>query len=121
VPTAIFAIFFIIGLDFDYTDSLRNQTIVCAERATEVNCVIAAGKSRSALRARLNGSGGKIKGGARKRLRGDFLLVIDLTVPADPREHDASQVGFQKSVRLGKRIIEPGAFFKLVSIHVRPA
>ena len=75
-------------------------------------------KSRSALPARLNGSGGKIKGGARKRLRGDFLLLIDLTVPADPREHDAPQVGFQKSVRLGEGIIEPGAFFKFVSIHI---
>jgi hypothetical protein len=39
-------------------------------------------------------------------------------VPADPREHDASQVGFQQSVRLGQGVIEPGAFFKFVSIHI---
>ena len=46
------------------------------------------------------------------------LIFVDLAVPADPGEHDGSQVGFEQSVRLGEGIIEPGAFFKLVSIHI---
>jgi hypothetical protein len=39
-------------------------------------------------------------------------------VPADPREHDASQVGFEQPMRLRQRIIQPGAFFEFVSIHI---
>jgi hypothetical protein len=60
----------------------------------------------------------KFQGAASKRLRGGFLIFVDLAVPTDPREHDAPQVAFQQSVRLGQGIIEPGAFFKFVSIHI---
>jgi hypothetical protein len=56
-----------------------------------------------------------------KRLRGGLLILVDLAVPAYSREHDAPQVAFQQSVRLGQGVIQPGAFFKFVSIHVRPA
>jgi hypothetical protein len=39
-------------------------------------------------------------------------------VPADSGQHDVSEVGFQQPVRLGQGIIEPGAFFKFISIHI---
>lgn len=39
-------------------------------------------------------------------------------MPADSGEHDISEVGFQQPVRLGQSIIEPGAFFKFISIHI---
>ena len=47
-----------------------------------------------------------------------MLILVDLAVPADSRKHDVSQAGFQQSVRFGKGIIEPGAFFKFISIHI---
>jgi hypothetical protein len=46
------------------------------------------------------------------------LILVDLAVPADSRKHDVSQAGFQESVCFGKGIIEPGAFFKFISIHI---
>jgi hypothetical protein len=45
-------------------------------------------------------------------------VLVDLAVPADPGQHDASQVSFEKPVCLRQRIVKPGAFFKFVSIHV---
>ena len=47
-----------------------------------------------------------------------MLILVDLAVTADSRKHDVSQSGFQESVRLGKGIIEPGAFFKFITIHI---
>ena len=46
------------------------------------------------------------------------LIFVDLAMPADPGEHDGTQMCFQESVRLGEGIIESGAFFKFVTIHV---
>jgi hypothetical protein len=69
--------------------------------------------------ARFNGSGGKFHSAAGKVPRAEFaLILVDVTVAADPREHDISEAGFQKPVRLGESIIEPGAFFKFASIHI---
>jgi hypothetical protein len=39
-------------------------------------------------------------------------------VPVDSREHDAPQVAFKQSVRLVQGVVQPGTFFKFVSIHV---
>jgi len=61
---------------------------------------------------------GKFQGAASQGTARWFSIFIDLAVPTDPREHDAPQVAFQQSVCLGQGIIEPGAFFKFVSIHV---
>jgi hypothetical protein len=60
----------------------------------------------------------KFQGAASQGTARWFSIFVDLAVPTDPREHDAPQVAFQQSVRLGQGIIEPGAFFKFVSIHV---
>jgi hypothetical protein len=46
------------------------------------------------------------------------LILVDLAVPADPGQHNGSQMSFEKPVRLGERVVEPGAFFKFISIHI---
>jgi hypothetical protein len=74
-------------------------------------------KSKRAKTARFNGSGGKFLGHGEK-VRAARLILVDLTVPADPGQHDGSQVGFEEPVCLGQGIIQPGAFFKLISIHI---
>ena len=56
--------------------------------------------------------------GAERKGCADCLVLIDLAVPADPGQHDGSQVSFEKPVRLRQGIIESGAFFKFVSIHI---
>lgn len=47
-----------------------------------------------------------------------MLILVDLAVSADSRKHDVSQAGFQQPVRFGEGIIEPGAFFKFISIYI---
>jgi hypothetical protein len=55
-----------------------------------------------------------VKGAARRFV----LILVDLAVPADSRQHDGSQTSFQQSVRFGEGIIKPCAFFKFISIHI---
>jgi len=75
-------------------------------------------ESRSALAARFSGSGGKFQSAAGRNCAATVLILVDLAVPADSGQHDVSEVGFQQPVRLGQGIIEPGAFFKFISIHI---
>ena len=74
------------------------------------------------MKTRFNGSGGKFsKHSAQNRAVIFMSFDVSLTVSADSGEHDSSQVAFQQSVRLSQRIIQPRAFFKFASIHIRLA
>ena len=38
-------------------------------------------------------------------------------MPADSGKHDVPEIAFENIVRLGQSVIQPGAFFELLSVH----